>query len=192
MTNFTESLRNSILKEIDLMSDHGELLHPDDFIPGTYKFIIEYVGGKCIIETKEMVQSIVEQSVRLNKGVLIFKGFDAGSILFIYQISEAVKHYLLKYKFTEEDVFLENNKIMSLRVDNVTIMSSAQLDKVITYVYMCLCVCMCACTCACICDPICKNLNFIFREIPFLNMSRSDKTGLIALFCILRNTDLKY
>ena len=149
LTNFTESLRNSILKEIDLMSDHGELLHPDDFMPGTYKFIIEYVGGKCTIETKEMVQSIVEQSVRLNKGVLIFKGFDAGSILFIYQISEVVKHYLLKYKFTEEEVvFLADNKILSLRVDDVTIMSSAQLDKVVTCVYVCLSVCMYACTCA--------------------------------------------
>ena len=51
------------------MSEYGELLHPNDFMPGAYKFIIEYVGGKCTIETKEMVQGIVEQSVRLNKGV---------------------------------------------------------------------------------------------------------------------------
>ena len=103
LTDFT-SLHNSILTEIDLMSEDGELLHPDDFMPGTYKFIIEYVGGKCTIETKEMVQGIVEQSVRLNKGVLIFKGVGTGSILFIYQISGAVKDYLLEYKFTEEDL----------------------------------------------------------------------------------------
>ena len=131
LTDFTESLHNSILTEIDLMSEDGELLHPDDFMPGTYKFIIEYVGGKCTIETKEMVQGIVEQSVRLNKGVLIFKGIDSGSILFIYQISEAVKDYLLEYKFTEEEiVFLEGNKITSLMVDGVVIMSSSQLNKV--------------------------------------------------------------
>ena len=67
LTDFTELLQNSILTEIDLMSEHGELLHPDDFMPGTYKLIIEYVGGKCTIETKEMVQGIVEQSVRLKK-----------------------------------------------------------------------------------------------------------------------------
>ena len=132
LTDFTESLHNSILTEIDLMSEDGELLHPDDFMPGTYKFIIEYVGGKCTIETKEMVQGIVEQSVRLNKGVLIFKGIDSGSILFIYQISEAVKDYLLEYKFTEEDVvFLEGNKIRSLIVDGVRIMSLSQPNKVI-------------------------------------------------------------
>ena len=33
LTDFTESLHNSILSEIDLMSEHGELLHPDDFMP---------------------------------------------------------------------------------------------------------------------------------------------------------------
>ena len=131
LTDFTELLQNSILTEIDLMSEHGELLHPDDFMPGTYKFIIEYVGGKCTIETKEMVQSIVEQSVRLKKGVLVFKGFDVGSILFIYQISKAVKNYLLQYKFTKPDVrFLEGNNITSLMVDGVTIMSSSQPNKV--------------------------------------------------------------
>ena len=133
LTDFTESLYNSILTEIDLMSEHGELLHPDDFMPGTYKFIIEYVGGKCKIETKEMVQGIVEQSVHLKKGVLIFKGVDVGSILFIYQISDAVKNYLLEYKFTEEDVkFLKGNNITSLTVDGVRIMSSSQPNKVIT------------------------------------------------------------
>ena len=133
LTDFTQSLQNSVLTEIDLMSEHGELLHPDDFMPGTYKFIIEYVGGKCTIETKEMVQGIVEQCVRLKKGVLIFKGVDVGSILFIYQISEAVKNYLLQYRFTEEDVtFLEGNNITSLIVDGVRITSPSQPNKVIT------------------------------------------------------------
>ena len=133
LTDFSKLLQNSILTEIDLISEHGELLHPDDFMPGTYKFIIEYVGGKCTIDTKEMVQGIVEQSVRLRKGTLIFKGVNVGSILFIYQISEAVKNYLLQYKFTEQDVrFLEGNNITSLMVDGVRIMSSSQPNKVIS------------------------------------------------------------
>ena len=133
LTDFTELLQNSILAEIDLISEHGELLHPDDFMPGTYKFVIEYLGGKCKIGTKEMVQGTVEQSVRLKRGVLIFKGFDVGSILFIYQISEAVKNYLLQYKFTEQDViFLEGNNITSLIVNGVRIMSSSQPNKVIS------------------------------------------------------------
>ena len=132
LTDFTELLQHSILTEIDLISEHGELLHPDDFMSGTYKFIIEYVGGKCTIETKEMVQGIVEQSVHLCKGSLIFKGVDVGSILFIYHISEAVKSYLLQYKFIEQDIrFLEGNNITSLIVDGVRIMSSSQPNKVI-------------------------------------------------------------
>ena len=138
LNNFTELLQSSVLTEIDLMSEHGELLHPDDFMPGTYKFIIEYVGGKCTIETKEMIQNIVEQSVRLRKGVLVFKGIDVGSILFIYQISEAVKIYLFRYKFTISDLtFLEENNIASLRVDSITIMCSSQLYEVRNHIYAC-------------------------------------------------------
>ena len=133
LTDFTKLLQNSILTEIHLMSEHGELLHPDDFLPGTYKFIIEYVGQKFTIETKEMVQGIVQQSVRLTKGTLIFKGIDVGSILLVYQISENVKNYLLHYKFTEQDItFLEGNNITSLIVDDVRIMKSSQLIKVIS------------------------------------------------------------
>ena len=91
------------------------------------------MGGKCTIETKEIVQGIVEQSVRLRKGSLIFKGIDVGSILFIYQILETVKNYLLQYKFTERDVrFLEGNNITSLIVDGVRIMNSSQPNKVIS------------------------------------------------------------
>ena len=106
-------------------------------MPGTYKFIIEYVGCKCTIETKEMVQGIVEQSVRLEKGSLIFKGFNVPSILFVFQISKAVKDYLLqyKYKFTEQDIrFLKENNIISLTVDHDRIMSSSQPSKVTSLV----------------------------------------------------------
>ena len=131
LTDFTETLQSSILAEIDLISEHGELLHPDDFMPGTYKFIIEYVGGKCKLGTKEMIQRIIEQIVNLRKGVLIFKGFDVGSILFIYQISEVVKNYLIQFKFSEQDVtFLEGNNITSLIVDGVKIMSLLQPNEV--------------------------------------------------------------
>ena len=128
LNDFTEFLQNSILTEIDLMSEHGELLHPDDFMPGTYKFIIEYVGGKCTIETKEMVQGIVQQCVRVRKGVLIFKGLDTGSILFIYQISEVVKNYLLQYKFSKQNItFLYTNNIRRLTICVADISSSQKV-----------------------------------------------------------------
>ena len=129
LNDFTKMLQNSILAEIDLISEHGELLHPDDLMPGTYKFIIEYVGGKCTMGTKEMIQNVVEQSVRLRKGVLIFRGFDIGSFVLVYQISEVVKKYLLEYRFTKQDLmFLEGNCITNLIVDDTEIM---KLNKVI-------------------------------------------------------------
>ena len=121
-------LQKSILKELDLLSDHGELLHPDDFMPGTYKFIVQYSGGKCTRGTKDMIQDIVEQSVRLRKGVLIFKGFDIGSVLLIYQISEVVRNYLLQFRLTKQNLlFLEGNNITGLIVDGVEIIG---LNKV--------------------------------------------------------------
>ena len=98
-------------------------------MPGTYKFIIEYVGGKCTLGTKEMIQNVVEQSVHLRKGVLIFRGFDIGSFLLVYQISEVVKKYLLEYRLTQQDLmFLEGNCITKLIVDDTEIM---KLNKVI-------------------------------------------------------------
>ena len=85
-----------------------------------------YVGGKCKIETKEMVQGIVGQSGHLKK-VLISKGFNVGSMHSyntVYKISDAVKGYILQYKFTKQDVsFLEGNNITSLIVDSVNILS---------------------------------------------------------------------
>ena len=106
------------------MSEHGELLHLDAFMPGTYKFIIEYVGGKCKIGTKEIVQGIVEQSVRLKKEFSSLKDLTLGVFFSYNQISGAVKNYLIQYKLTEQDVrFLEANNITSLIVDDVSIMS---------------------------------------------------------------------
>ena len=131
LNNFTELLKNSILAQLNLVSGHGGFLNPDDFMPGTYRFVIEYEGGNCTIETKKMIESIVLQSVRLKNGMLIFKGVGIGSILFIYQISETIKNYLLHYKLTKQDLaFLEGNQIVSLKVDDVCIMHLSKLDEV--------------------------------------------------------------
>ena len=100
---------------------------------GNYKFVIEYVGSKCKMGTKEMIQSIVEQSVRLRKGSLIFRGFDLGSLLLVYQILEVVKNYLLQYKFTEQDLaFLDGNNITDFIVDGISVIRPYK----VTYSYM--------------------------------------------------------
>ena len=124
------SQQNSILKELDLMS---ELLHsPDDTMPGTCKFIVGYDGVKCTIETKEMVLGIIKQSMYLKHATLIFKNVEvASNIRFIFQVSRTIRSYLLRYNLSKQDVrFLEENKITSLIVDGVKIMGSLKLNKV--------------------------------------------------------------
>ena len=134
LTRFTELLHSSILMEVDLMSEYGELMNPDDLMLGSYKFVIKYVGGKCTLETKEFIENIMEQAVHLKKGMFVFKGFYPGSILFIYQISDVVKKYLLKYTFSVQNLkFLVGNNITRLTVDDTPIMDSLQLNEVITF-----------------------------------------------------------
>ena len=76
-----------------------------------------------------MVQGIVQQSGHLKK-------FNVGSMHSfntVYKISDAIKSYLLQYKFTKQDVtFLEGHNITSLIVDSVKILSSSQPNKVIS------------------------------------------------------------
>ena len=52
---FTDEMRNSILKELNLLSECGDMLNPDDLMPGTYKFAIKYIGSsQCTLETKNV------------------------------------------------------------------------------------------------------------------------------------------
>lgn len=135
LKELTKLQQNSILKELDLMSEFGTLLHPDDFMPKiTYKFIVEYDGSKCTIETKEMVLGIIKQWIDLKHGTLTFKNVEVGSIIrFVFQVSggKTVRRYLLQLKLSELDVrFLEENRIISLIIDGVRIMGSSLLNKV--------------------------------------------------------------
>ena len=126
LNEFTELLQNSVLKEVDLLSESGKLWNPADYsIQGSYKFVVEYVGGTGLPKAQKMIQSIIQQRVDLKEGTLIFRGFGTGSVLFIYQIWEAVKLYLLQYTFTEQDLIMFAALfIRQLTVDNVIIMTS--------------------------------------------------------------------
>ena len=150
LNRFTELLQNRVLQEVDLMSEVGELLNPDDHIQGTYKFVVEYVGGTGTPKAQKMIQSIIQQRASLRRGTLIFKGFSTGSILFIYQVSEVVKHHLLQYKFIEQDLLLfAALYIKKLIIDGIVIMTSHE------EVGACVCVCVCVCVYVCVC--VCMN-----------------------------------
>ena len=68
LDDFTKELHTSVLSDLDLLREDGELQDPKDFMPGTHKLVIKYVGGKCTLNTKEMVQNIVCERFLLKKG----------------------------------------------------------------------------------------------------------------------------
>ena len=117
--NFTKELKCSILSDLNLLSKDGELRDPKDFMPGTHKLVIKYVGDKCTLKIKEMVQNIIYECFHLKKGSIIFKGVQEGSVEFVYEISPTVKSYLLQYPLTTKDTeLLFENQINRLIIDN--------------------------------------------------------------------------
>ena len=121
LSSFTNELQNSILKELDLLEDGLE--HPSNFLPGTSKFVIEYVGGKCTLGTKAMVKNIVCECFNLKKSSIIFRGAGTGSVLFIYQLSSAVRSHLLQHKISKGDVIkLSTRNIAGVMVDDIPLL----------------------------------------------------------------------
>ena len=106
LDDFTKELHHSILSDLSLLSKDGELRDSQDFMPTTHKLVIKYVGGKCTLKTKEIVQNIIYECFQLKKGSIIFKGVQEGCVAFVYQISPTVKSYLLHYPLTTKDIEL--------------------------------------------------------------------------------------
>ena len=115
---FTDEMHNSILKDLDLLEDCGKKYNPDDLMPGTYTFAIEYIGGQCTMETKTVVQNVIHEHFHLQKGTIIFKGILTASIIFVYQISADVRSYLLKHHLDDRDLAaLAAHKITYVIID---------------------------------------------------------------------------
>ena len=116
--DFTKELDCSILSDLDLLSKDGELRYPKDFMSESHKLVIKYVGGKCTLKIKEMVQKIIYDCFRLIKGSIIFKGVQEGCVSFVYQISPTVKSYLLQYPLTAMNIaLLSEYQIKSFIID---------------------------------------------------------------------------
>jgi len=119
LDNFTVDWHNSILQRLDLMTECGEL-QPEQFPTGTCRLVVKYVGGKCSLYHKEIVQAIISEKFQLTKGSIIFRGVEEGCIALIYQISVAVKLHLLDYKLFDDDLtILTQHKIQCLMIDGV-------------------------------------------------------------------------
>ena len=131
LDDFSEELHSSIFNHLNLLSEDGELNVPKNFMPGTHKLLIKYVGGKCTLTTKENVQRIIYERFNLKKGTIIFRGTQEGCVAIVYQISNAVKCHLLKCHITPQDVLeFANHKIKCIIVDDTELAMSAQTKEV--------------------------------------------------------------
>ena len=122
LTAFTDEMHSSILKELDLLSECGTKLNPDDLMPGTYRFAIEYIGGTCTLKTKTTIQNVIREHFHLQKGTIVFKGVEISCIILVYQISAAVKSYLLEYQ-------LDNRNLTAFAAHNITCLIIDGVEK---------------------------------------------------------------
>ena len=122
LDDFTQELKQSILQELDLMSESKDQLKPKKLMKGTYTLKVKYTGKDCTLAVKKMVQSIVYESLHLHIASIIFIGLEEGCIAFVYQISAAVKSYILHYKITTNGLaLLALHDIKCLIVDGTEI-----------------------------------------------------------------------
>ena len=120
LDDFTEELRCSILKDLNLLSEDGELLNPCDFMENTHKLVIKYLGNtECTLETKEKIKNVVYGCFRLKKGCITFKGVQEGCV---------AKAYMMQIKVTPSDVttFAEHH-IISVSIDDEKLKISSQV-----------------------------------------------------------------
>ena len=133
LDDFTEELRCSILKDLDLLSEDGELLKLRDSCKAlNHKLVIKYVGGsKFTLKAKEKIQNIIYQCFHLKKGCVIFKGVQEGCVAIVYQISAAVKSHILQIEVTPSDMtMLDDHHIISVSIDDVKLKISSQISQV--------------------------------------------------------------
>ena len=119
LKNLKTTLHSSILKDLTLWCDE-KLCDPISFMPNTHKLAIKYIGKEeCTMKTQNLVKSIIYEHYKLSRASITFKGIEEGCVVFIYQISPAVKAHLLQKTFS--DVLSKNDKIKYLAVDGEVI-----------------------------------------------------------------------
>ena len=137
LDDFSKELHSSILRDLDLLSEDGDLRDIKSFMPGTHKLEIKYIGGKCTLATKDNVQRIIYECFHLKRGSIIFRGAQEGCVALMYQISATVKSHLLQYQITPQNVEkLVDHKIKCVRVDGTELNLSAKTKQVCAHAYI--------------------------------------------------------
>jgi len=133
LDDFTDRLKRSILKNLDLLSEDDELKHPE-ILPGTHTLKIKYVGGSCTIENKEIIKKVVYECFHLERVSVTFRGAQEGCVAFVYQISDEVKSHILQYQATDKDAaLLTKNNITHVLIDGEELMIQKRKYKVLIY-----------------------------------------------------------
>ena len=130
LDDFTKEIQSSVLSDLDLLGDDGELRDPNykDFMDKTHDLVIKHVGGKCTLKTKGLIQNIICERFHLKKGSIFFKGVQVDSVNFVYQISHAVKGHIQQFPITAKNIFSEEEKIKCLIIDGEEVKFPAQLE----------------------------------------------------------------
>jgi len=124
LDDFTEELNSSILKDLDLVYEDGELRDIKDVMPGACKLEIKYVGGEFTLKAKNSIQKIMYECFHLKRGSIILRGAKEGCVVFIYQISTTMKSHLLLHQITPENAVKFTDPaygIQYIKIDDVNL-----------------------------------------------------------------------
>ena len=139
LEEFTKELNNSILKELDLMSEINK-----PAMKGIYTLKVKYTGKEsCKLSTEKMVRRIVMESLELKRASIFLIGAAEGCITFIYQISAVVKSYILDHKRVTPKglALLASCDIKCLIVDETEILVPLEFKTQVSYsihfIYLC-------------------------------------------------------
>jgi len=137
LNKFGEQLKCSRLMDLDLLVEDGNLKYPKITL-GNYRMDIKYSGDKCTLEVEKIIKKVLCELFHLKEGSIIFRGAQQQEnfISFAYEISDAVKSYLLRHQVTNHDaIILSKSHIAHVMVDDKDLM--VPLHKVHT---ACLCI----------------------------------------------------
>jgi len=133
INDFTKELQELVLMELDLFSEVGKPL------PGTHVLEIKYTGNDHLCSTEKLVREIICDRFDSKRWSITFLCAGQGCTALVYQISPALKSYLLQCKTTSDDgAALQKRHIEQILIDNEILkMPSKSLVSYLWYELIC-------------------------------------------------------
>ena len=126
--HFDKEVQNSVLKELDLLSEVGE---PQDPMPGIHTLEIKYIGDKCTLKEEKFIRNVICECFHLKLWSVTLLCVQDGCIALVYQISTNVKSHILQYKTTATDAaLLKNSHIKLIKIDNEVLDVPSRSEKI--------------------------------------------------------------